>query len=225
MATIKVINIIKRAERIIQDTTNTRWPKAEWLDWYNDATLAVVNIRPDAHVVNGTLSLTPNSSKQAIQSDGLKLIDVLSNTSSGKVIRKIPRRQLDDQIDGWHKTQGTDVQHYVYDDRDPKHFYIFPQPTTAHDVEYVYATAPVNADITDFDNDTSVMALDDSYLNAILDYMLHRAYSKDADYAENASRSQQHLNQFERALGAKTQADMAVSPVNNDAGSDNARRG
>lgn len=212
MATIKVVDVIRRAERIIQDTTNTRWPKSEWLDWYNDANLAVVNIRPDAHVVNGVISLTPDSSKQTIESDGLKLIDVLSNTSSGKVIRKIERRQLDDQVEGWHKTAGTDVQHYVYDDRDPKNFYIFPQPSVAHDVNYIYATAPVQVTISDFDTDSQIMNLDDSYLNVILDFMLSRAYSKDADYAENAQRSQMHLNQFLQALGSKTKADLAVSP-------------
>lgn len=214
MATIKVVDVIGRAERIIQDTTNTRWPKQEWLDWYNDANLAVVNIRPDAHVVNGVLNLAPNSSKQTIDSDGLKLIDVLANTSSGKVIRKIDRRQLDDQVESWHKTTGTDVQHYMYDDRDPKNFYIFPQPSTAHDVNYIYATAPVQVVIANFETDTQIMTLDDSYLNVILDFMLSRAYSKDADYAENSQRSQMHLNQFLQALGAKTEADMAVSPSN-----------
>ena len=212
MATIKIVDVISRAENIIQDKTNTRWPKQEWLDWYNDAVLAVVNVRPDAHVLNGVISLTPNSSKQGIAADGLKLIDVLSNTDSGKVIRKIDRRQLDDQVDNWHKTSGTDVLHYMYDDRDPKHFYVFPQPSSAHDVNYIYATAPVQTSIGNFDTDNTVMALDDSYLNSILDFMLARAYSKDADYAENAQRSQMHYNLFMQSLGEKTKADTAISP-------------
>ena len=41
--------------------------------------------------------------------------------------------------------------------------------------------------------------------------MLYRAYSKDAEYAENAQRAQNHLQIFESALGMITQADMAAS--------------
>lgn len=54
--------------------------------------------------------------------------------------------------------------------------------------------------------------LDDIYANAILDYVLYRAYSKDAEYAANASRAALHYQAFTAALGAKTQVDAGNDP-------------
>lgn len=54
--------------------------------------------------------------------------------------------------------------------------------------------------------------LDDIYANVILDYILYRAYSKDAEYAANATRASLHYQAFTSALGAKTQVDAGNDP-------------
>ncbi|MCK7581011.1 MAG: hypothetical protein MZV65_38935 [Chromatiales bacterium] len=54
--------------------------------------------------------------------------------------------------------------------------------------------------------------LDDIYANAILDYVLYRAYSKDAEYAANAQRAALHYQAFTNALGVKTQVDTNNDP-------------
>jgi len=63
-------------------------------------------------------------------------------------------------------------------------------------------------------SDTTIINLDDIYANVILDYLLYRAYSKDADYAANGQRAINHLNSFNSSLGAKTAIDVATSPAN-----------
>ena len=63
-------------------------------------------------------------------------------------------------------------------------------------------------------NDATVINLDDIYANVILDYLLYRAYSKDADYAANGQRAINHLNSFNSSLGAKTTIDAATAPAN-----------
>ena len=45
MATVKVTDIIDRASRSIQDTSNVRWTKAELLDYFNDTNTHVVSIQ------------------------------------------------------------------------------------------------------------------------------------------------------------------------------------
>lgn len=218
MATIKIIDVIAQAETIIQDKTNTRWPKSEWLDWFNGAVLAVIGLRPDASIANKALNTVGGSSLQTLEGDGLKLIDVIRNEVSGKQIRRIDKRMLDDQVDAWYSKTGNDIDHYVYDDRDPKSFWIYPTPATPHSIRVIYAQAPTASVIANFESDTQVLPIDDSYMNPILDFMMYRAYSKDADYASNAQRAQGHLQVFQMALGAKTQSDAGISASNSRKG-------
>ena len=180
MATVKVIDLIDRAEEILQDTTNVRWSQQTLLNYLNDAQREIVLYRPDANPVNATFTLTANSAKQTLPSAGLRLLSIYKNVSPNtKPITNIERRVLDDQIEDWHGTTGTGVQHYVYDPLDPKIFYVYPH-TTASDatISIVYSSAPTDITISNFTNATTVISLDDVYANAILDYMLYRAYQK-----------------------------------------------
>jgi hypothetical protein len=218
MATIKIIDVIAQAETIIQDKTNTRWAKAEWLNWFDGAVLAVIGLRPDANIANTVFNTIGGSALQTLPADGLKLINVINNDITGKQIRRIDKRMLDDQVDAWYATVGNNVDHYVYDDRDPKSFWIYPTPASAHAMRIIYAQAPTATVIADFESDTQVLPIDDSYMNPILDFMMYRAYSKDADYASNAQRAQGHLQVFQMALGAKTQSDAGISASNSRKG-------
>ena len=62
-------------------------------------------------------------------------------------------------------------------------------------------------------NDTTVILLDDIYLSPITDWILYRAYSKDAEYGANEARAVASYQAFNAAIGVKTQADAAVTPT------------
>ena len=133
MATVKVIDLINRAEEILQDTTNVRWSQQTLLNYLNDAQREIVLFRPDANPVNEAFTLTANSAKQTLPSAGLRLLSIYRNSNpTSKPITNIQRRVLDDQIEDWHGTSATNVEHYVYDPLDPKVFYVYPH-TTASD--------------------------------------------------------------------------------------------
>lgn len=209
MSVTRVIDVIDRAQTILQDTTNTRWSKQELLDWFNDAQLAVVNRRPDTYIKNVAITCLADT-KQTIPADGLRLMRVLRNVG-GRPIRNIPLRVLDDQVPDWHEAvNASRVDHYAYDLLDPKTFYLYPAPAASHEVEIIYSVAPAPIVISNFETDVQTLSLDDSYLNPILDWMLYRCYSKDADYTSNAQRAMGHLEAFRVSIGDKTQADMSV---------------
>lgn len=212
MSTLKVVDILDRANTILVDTTKTRWTYDELLTWYNDAVLAIVNIRPDALMVNTTFTVLANSSKQVLPADGLRWIDVMYEVATGRPITKTDRRQLDDQVPNWHKNTG-DVRAYVFDPRDPKHIYVHPQPTTDTDLMVCYSVAPTQVAIANFDTDTTLIQIDDNYVSTLVDFVVYRAYSKDADYAANAQRAANHYQAFLDSLGQKTQSDRAYNPI------------
>jgi len=214
MATTQVNNIVSRAGTLIQDATNVRWPQAELLDWLNDGQREVVLHKPEASVKNVSVSLTTGSTKQTIPTDGILLLDVTRNMGSGgstpgNAIRLTTREVLDAQKPTWHTDANAlgYVQHYIYDTRDPKTFYVYPKaPATAWYAEVVYSAAPTDCSLG------GTIQIDDIYANALLDYVLYRAYSKDAEYAANANLAIAHYQAFANAIGLKTQNDMSRNP-------------
>lgn len=215
MATIQVSSILSRAATLIQDATNVRWPQAELLDWLNDGQREIVLLKPEASVKNESFALTAGKTKQSLPASGVLVIDVVRNLGAdgltpGSAIRMVDRDVLDSQRPTWHSDANTlgYVQHFMYDTRDPKTFYVYPKaPATAWNIELIYSAAPNDASIG------GVIQIDDIYSNALLDYVLYRAYSKDADFATNSQLAVAHFNAFAQSLGAKAAVEQASKPV------------
>lgn len=225
MAVTKVVDIVKRAQTILQDTTATRWPLTEIQNWLNDAYKEVVIHRPDANTASANVTLAAGARQKCKEApinlpNLLRLIDVVRNThaqSDQRAIRRTDRRILDDQRPQWYaESQGYTVQHYVFDDRLPHEFLVYPPAAANTTVELVYSSVPTPHALTEAQlanvGTVDTIKLDDVYANALLDYILYRAYSKDAEYAANGARAQAHYQAFGTALGIKTSVDLQVSP-------------
>lgn len=212
--TILVKDVFRRVSTTLQDTTKVRWTNEELLDWLNDAQLEIVLQRPDAKVVNQPFPCAANSTKQALPEAGLRLIDVVRNLGGSEdPITLIGRETLDTTVPGWHKSAPTDdIENYVYDDRYPKYFYLYPRPTDGVSVEIAFSTAPEAVVVEDFSSNEEVIGLDDVYQNAIIDYMLYRCYAKETD-TQNMNLSAVRFNSFANSLGLKTKIDMRISPA------------
>jgi hypothetical protein len=214
MATIKVIDLLDRASILLQDADHTRYPNAELLKFFNDAQNEVVLHRPDANSVNATLALA-NGSKQSLPSAALRLLDIVQNVD-GRSVTQVSRKILDESLPDWHNAiAGTNgIEHFIYDPADPKNFYVYPKGVSGtHSLVIIYSATPPAISISNFSTDTQTISLDDVYANAALDYILYRAYQKDAEYSGNAARSQMHYQSFAQSLGIKTQADGATTPI------------
>jgi hypothetical protein len=208
MATAKVVDILDRASIILQDNTNVRFPNAELLKFFNDAQREVVLHRPDANMVNTTMDMA-DGSKQALPADALRLVDVVRN-NNGRAVTQVDRRILDETLPNWHETvAGTNkIEHYIYDPADPKNFYVYPKGASGvHSLDIVYSSSTPDILID------AVISIDDVYANCLLDYVLYRSYQKDSEFAGNAQRAMMHYQSFANALGIKTQADSAISPI------------
>lgn len=214
MATTQVNALVERASTLIQDATNVRWPIPELVGWLNDGQREVALNKPEASVKNVSVALIAGSTKQTLPADAVLLIDVVRNTGSGgsspgTAVRLTDREVLDAQRPSWHSDANTVgyIQHYTYDTRDPKNFYVYPKaPGGGWQIEVVYSSSPQDA-VTG-----GVISIDDTYANALLDYILYRAYSKDAEYAGNANLAVAHYTAFANSLGIKTQNDMSRNP-------------
>ena len=212
MSNTTIVSILARCNTLFVDTSKTRWPYEELLTWFNDAVLEIVNLRPDSKMKNAPYTLTANSSIQTLPSEGLRWHDVVFDILTGEPIFLTDKKILDNQIPAWHRKTGTRPTCFVFDERDPKTMYIYPQVTTPRDVQVMYSIAPVAVIITDFDTDTTVLPIDDIYVNAIMNFILHLGYSKDVDYAQSNDLSQRYHQMFLASLNAKNQVDGSFSP-------------
>lgn len=222
MASIKVVDIISRVRRTLQDTTSVRWTLPELQDYINDSYRDIVNLRPDANTAtaNFTCVAGPRQDLTAQISSATRLIEVVRNvaeTSAKGAVRLVNRRQLDDQRRGWYaEAASVDAQHYVFDPRVPKEFLVYPPATTLTQLEVVFASVPTAHVLTESQlgnvATAELIRLDDSYGNVIQDYVLYRCYTKDAEYASNAQRAVAHYQSFQTALGVSAQANAASQP-------------
>ena len=209
MPTITAQSIIDKAEIILQDTTNVRWPLAELLGWLNDGQREIVALRPDTFVKIASVALIAGT-RQAIPSDGYQLVKItrnmgVSGSTPGKALRKVPHAVLDAQVPNWHSAAAaTTIDHFVFDPRSPKVYFVYPPSTGTTQVEIVYSASP-----TDVAAAGNTITLDDIYSGALMDYIMYRAYSKDFTSAGNPERAAAHRQLFENTLGLKAQADAA----------------
>ena len=212
-------SIIRRAVETLQDTTSVRWPANELVRYLNDGQREIVLHRPDSMVTNAALPLTAGT-KQSLPANGAKLIEVVRNSAGTKrAVRLCNREILDAQSPGWHGlSQVTEILHFMFDPRDPKTFYVYPPASGSASVEIVYAAYPT--DITEPADGalysavtTNGISVPDIYGNALLDYILYRAYTKDSEYAGNSQRAVAHYTAFANALGIEIKATIAVAPT------------
>ena len=219
---INASSVIRRATDIILDTTSIRWQAHELVRWLNDAQREVLILRPDA--INRTAPVTlaagarQNLDALALTPAPIKLIEITRNTAGAKgAITQTQRSMLDAQVPGWYSLPGTlNIQHYTFDPRDPKTFYVFPPALATAQIELMFAGTPT--DIAEpaagalFSDVVGLLTVPDIYANATLDYVLYRVFSKDAEVAGNDARAQSHYAAFTASLAAEISATLAVQP-------------
>jgi len=205
-------DIIDRVRIVLNDAAGTRWPNAELFQWITDAQLLIALVRPDE--VNATANKALDAgTKQTIPSDGLRLLDVKRNLKDaegtpGRAIRIIEQSDLDLFNPDWHTaTQSLEIKHYVYDNRENLAFWVYPPAKVGARVEVLYSRNPGKVTAT-----TDTLAVRDIYQEVLVNYVLFRAYGKDADYANNTQLMSSYLQIVNALLGLKLSKDVAFNP-------------
>lgn len=218
--TVAVNTLVSRAQIILQDAGGIRWPATELIGWLNDAQREIALLKPDATAVTSTMALVVGT-KQSIPAGGNRLLRVIRNMTAlegtgGKAIRPVERESLDSAVPNWHMATVTGdaahttvVKNYCYDEQNPRIFYVYPGMSSVNAwVEIVYSADPTV--VVAGEN----MSLPDIYANAVLDYMLFRAYSKDMDVAPQQARANTHYQLFMNSIAGKGKIDSYTTPNN-----------
>jgi hypothetical protein len=216
---VTVQSVIDRVQTVLQDTTGVRWPVVnELVLWINDAQREIALLKPDASATNTTITLV-DGTKQDIPSGGNRLLKVIRNMSAAsngtgkRAVRLVDAEVLNGQTPDWHDPSVSGdaahtsiVKHYVYEEQNPRNFYVYPGVSGDAYLEIVYSSNPVTVSQSDS------LTIPDIFANAVMNYVLYMAYMKDAEYAGNAERAQSHYQLFNTSVIGKAQIDAVTNP-------------
>ena len=234
MGTIYASAIFTEVDAILLDTSKTRWTDAEKLRYLNAGQRQAVILKPDVYTLSETYKLAAGT-KQSVP-DGsssfqtpaavtikecvqfLRLIRNMGVTGlvAGAAIAPVGMDFMDAYNPDWHSaTAGAVVKNFIYNEEDPRHFYVTPpQPGTAQGyVEAVFSAVPADVVAAVGPSYDVAITISDVYRDILINYILFRCYAKDAATSPfNASRATEYWNLFVLGLERKDLVRREYSP-------------
>jgi hypothetical protein len=209
----------------LNDEGATRWTFPELCFWLNEGIRALVLARP--FCASKTITLTMQAGTyQEVPIEYLTLLRLTRNISDvgpprvgGRAIRITTHDALDASCPEWHNPKiikySPQVRQFIFDDDDPRSFYVYPGNDGTGVVEGIVSALPCMVVATGDIDTLASYAVDvdvkDIYQPPLLDYVLYRAMSKD-DTDGNPAGAASHLQAFIAAVGADVQVAGADSP-------------
>lgn len=211
---ISAQSILKRVVDQLADVSSVRWTVQELVRYLNDGQREIVTYRPDSTATTASVALAAGA-RQTLPSGAYKMLDVIRNTGGTKAaIRKIDMKLLDAQVPSWqNSTASATVKHYMYDVRDVLVFYVYPPATDTASIEMLYSAKPTDiAEQSSLNSVTGNITVYELFANALCDYVLFRAFAKDAEYGGNLEKAQAHFAAFQNGVGVEASATAVATP-------------
>lgn len=181
-----------------------RWPQAQLLRFLNMAQLQVVKLAPEASSAFVAMQLAAGA-RQTIPATALRLLTVTRNMGStgfipGRHVSLTDRATLDGQLATWGVSGEavTEIESYVYDDRVPKTFYVYP-PLAAEDVVWVELGVSAKPAVCTAVTDT--LTIEDTYFSPLLHWVLYLALCLELDDSSSSAKALHHYQCFSLELG------------------------
>ncbi len=211
-------SVLRRVADVLQEKlSGVRWPADELVRWLNDGQREIAVHMPDATSTVTDFTCGAGS-RQVLPPTGIKPLDVLHNSTGRKrVVRGADRDEIDAQVPGWRgMREATEAVHWWPDPDRPTEFEVYPPVAAGTQVRLVYSqyptpiTEPVAS--ANYDTVTGDLTVRDVYANALVDYVIYRAFSKETEYADKQAAAL-HYGAFAQSIGLKVEADRSTRPA------------
>ena len=219
-------DILEAASGLLLDEGFVHWTLPELCRWLNFGLDAITLQKPSASAVTTGVPLV-RGTLQTLPDGYASILRPVRNIAGPKADR-MPRKRLtvvdepslsamnpawDDEITCRYQQQA---KHVLFDEASPKTFYVYPGNDGTGVVEMVLSAIPAKVTPSGIEDDIASydmpIALDETYHDALVDYVMYRAYSKDAQFAGAQNRAALHYQQFANSLGIKVSAEANTSP-------------
>lgn len=192
----------------LNDAEKITWSETLLISALNQSLAILALVRPDAtaKVYEFTCSL---GTRQNLPDDGLRLLKVVRNLKSngaiGRAVRLVNINDLDSAAPDWHSDPAKDTaREYMFDERSPKWFYVYPPVLAGTKLDIEYSATPTT--ITDL---SQPLPVDLVYMQPLQEFILYKLLSGDS----GNGKGMQHYNTGMSLLGAKPTIDRYNAPI------------
>lgn len=183
----------------LNDANGESWSLTELLTYLNDGLQVMTQYVPREFTTVVTQTLVAGA-KQDLPAQGLFIIEVLAAVDSDDSYLDVPfetsKQNLSLGNASWRQAAPGVTEEWAKDPQDPTIYWVSPPAVNNAKLEIEFVQRPATLNIN------GVLTISKPYEAALADYVLHRAFSKDTDYAGNGGLASLHWNKFLTGVGA-----------------------
>lgn len=204
-------DVVAKARKTLQDYDSDRWADADLLAFLNGGRRQYAIADPAAYSKSVVLDLVDGAEQQC-PADCNVFYEVQSTVDKvtgkdRKAVTVTQREYVDAFVPGWRSMKAAETQHFMFSERLPNEFLVFPPAKTGDKVRLKYSANPVDLALGDSFNAQEALQLE-----ALADYTVARALLEDAESPANQQRAVMHLQLFSAATGADVASLLKNSP-------------
>lgn len=201
-------DVISRVRTILKDSTSfERWSENELFAWLQDAVDEIGNVKPDETTELLTIELDNNNRQRLPQT--IRQLVRLERNVDGLRINKADRYALTSCENLYHPlNESSEIYDYWQDSASSREYWVYPKPRSGVRIEGYFSL--YQPEINNLDDQLRIQP---AYRMALVDYVLYRAYSKDAEYADNARLASMYAEAFTNKTGIRIQGKESNIPV------------
>lgn len=217
-------DLIVGVSRLLNDAEpgyeHIRWTRADLLEYLNDAQKQVYLYRPELYAQTDVFALVPGA-RQGPLPDGCQLQKIIGSAGDAGRARKIDDGLLQAFADtGCAPVNVSDdyrVGGYSFTPQDPMSFFVdppVPNDGRSYTVALVCQQAPeaiTLAQLDDADPRNDRLVTPARMHNALVEWMLYRAYSVDMESAQSFAKQEAHRQHFYAMLGVSEAKERVVA--------------
>lgn len=193
----------------------TRWSSGELIEYANDACAQVAMLRPDVVADSEVIELKPGA-RQELPEGAHRFYRIEGTVDQyGRIVGQPSRTngRAARVANTWFAALACPrsgdylVMSFQFDDANPTVFYVDPPVPPGKPVKVSVSMARV----PDAFGEKDAVPMDARFHNAVIEWMLYRAFSKDQESATSTTHSASHKTHFYEMLGLSVKADSRYS--------------
>ena len=187
----KLSEAISIARGILQDRDDApyRFSTADLLQYSNDALDQMVSLRPEVFHTEGRIQCVEGT-MQSVDFNDARALVLVRRIKDGPALLPIVRSVLDLFNPSWHTDPQGPAENWMLVENDPVRFLVYPAAPAGQVLEVLYVRNPQT-----YTADQDV-AIPQVYLDAVADYIVHRAEMRDDEHV-NSQRAAQFYSSFQ----------------------------
>lgn len=217
---LTVSQALSSALVLLHDKGAVRWPVSELVGWLNEGIRHAVDLKPDLSTEIVTIDLVQGV-QQTVPATVARVVRFLNNTGGAAITMANPE-MLDRFLPQWRGGVGlgqvAKVLHVIADEADDRAFMVYPPNDGTGQINVLALARPATIALATPDPEAIAaysgvdLPFDDAAGDALVDYVVARAYQKDIDLPGVAQRAMMHYQQFAQKLGVAVQAEVMLAP-------------